>query len=56
MKDYPNRNSTVAEQKFWTCLKTFFFCDEDEQLCWTDIAWLVLLGLAVLMVLIVTTR
>ncbi len=41
MKDRVGVPVTEAEQKFWTSLKTFFFCDADEQLHWSDIVWVV---------------
>lgn len=34
--------------------KHFFFCDADEKMHWTDLAWLSLIGFTILFVVIVT--
>lgn len=41
-------------QSLWTKFKTFFFCDADESLHWTDCAWLLVGGLTVVMALAIT--
>lgn len=41
MKEGQGRQASAAELKFWTSLKTYFFCEEDEQLHWSDMLWLI---------------
>jgi len=50
---YPKNPMSAVEKKIWTKLKVFFFCEEDESLHWTDVAWLAFGGLFVLIGLFV---
>lgn len=52
MKDYPSNPPTPLEMKFRTKVKEFFFCDEDENLHWSGIAWMVAGGVLILWVVL----
>ena len=56
MKDGFGKPASDAELKFWTRFKTFFFCDEDEQLHWSDIVWTIMfLGFALYGLIVVVS-
>jgi len=46
MKDIGNGEPiTNAEVKFWTRVKTFFLCEEHETPHWSDIVWMLIVGI-----------
>lgn len=56
MRDTFGREASPAEQKFWTRVKVHFFCEEDETPRWSDIFWMVAIGVTFLwVVLLVVT-
>lgn len=55
VRDYPYSNQPMSkkEKQLWTKIKVYFFCEEDESLHWSDIAWMLFLGTGVLTGLLV---
>lgn len=47
MKDIVSQPKTDFEKNFWLNLRTFFLCDEDEELHESDVFWIKAFGYAV---------
>jgi hypothetical protein len=58
LKDTPSQSSTATEQKFWTSIKVFLFCDAEQPMTLSQLAcvwlfvavtsWVLLMGTSIM--------